>query len=179
MEDQTTEKTGAGKLSDGAAGMLVKAALEARKNAYCPYSGFAVGAALLCADGSVWCGCNIENAAFTPGNCAERTAFFKAVSEGKHEFSAIAIVGGKADAEKLEFCPPCGVCRQVMREFCRNNFRIILAVSEKEYQVFTLVQNDGQSRGNDLCNRSGKDNTESAKKAAEKEHARHIQKTLP
>ena len=138
MEDQTTEKTGAGKLSDGAAGMLVKAALEARKNAYCPYSGFAVGAALLCADGSVWCGCHIENAAITPGNCAERTAFFKAVSEGKHEFSAIAIVGGKADAEKLEFCPPCGVCRQVMREFCRNNFRIILAVSEKEYQVFTL-----------------------------------------
>ena len=79
MEDQTTEKTGTGKHSDGAAGMLVKAALEARKNAYCPYSGFAVGAALLCADGSVWSGCNIENVAFTPGNCAERTAFFKAL----------------------------------------------------------------------------------------------------
>ena len=138
MEDQTTVKTGAGKLNDGAAGMLVKAALEARKNAYCPYSGFEVGAALLCADGSVWCGCNIENAAFTPGNCAERTAFFKAVSEGKHEFSAIAIVGGKADAEKLEFCPPCGVCRQVMREFCGDGFLIYLGGPDGKYETRTM-----------------------------------------
>ena len=140
MEDKTTEKNGNGNFSAGTAEMLIKAALKARENAYCPYSGFAVGAALLCRDGSVWCGCNLENAAFTPGNCAERTAFFKAVSEGKREFSAIAIVGGKADAEKLEFCPPCGVCRQVMREFCRNDFRIILAVSEKEYRIYTLEE---------------------------------------
>lgn len=147
MEDEITEKTSVKKLSDEAAEMLIKTALKARKNAYCPYSGFAVGAALLCRDGSVWCGCNLENAAFTPGNCAERTAFFKAVSEGKREFSAIAIIGGKADAEKLEFCPPCGVCRQVMREFCRNDFRIILAVSEKEYRIYTLEELLPQSFG--------------------------------
>ena len=117
---------------------MIERAMAQLDYSYAPYSEFRVGAALLAEDGTFYGGCNIENAAFTPGNCAERTAFFKAVSEGKHEFSAIAIVGGKADAEKLEFCPPCGVCRQVMREFCRNNFRIILAVSEKEYQVFTL-----------------------------------------
>ena len=117
---------------------LAEAALEARKKAYCPYSGFAVGAALLCEDGSVFCGCNIENAAFTPGNCAERTALFKAVSEGKRNFTAIAIAGGKAGTENLEPCPPCGVCRQVMREFCREDFLILLAVSGTDYQICTL-----------------------------------------
>ena len=105
---------------------LVELAFEARKNSYCPYSGFAVGAALLCTDGSVYQGCNIENASYGPTNCAERTAIFKAVSEGKREFVKIAIVGGKKDAKTFELCPPCGVCRQVMTEFCSTDFEIIL-----------------------------------------------------
>lgn len=119
--------------------MLIKQALEMRKMAYVPYSHFQVGAALLCADGKVYTGCNIENAAYTPSNCAERTAFFKAVSEGEREFTAIAITGGAETAEELEYCAPCGVCRQVMMEFCDyDNFKVILAKSEKEYQVYSL-----------------------------------------
>ena len=97
---------------------LVESALEARKFSYSPYSHFQVGAALLCKDGTVYTGCNIENAAFGPTNCAERTAFFKAVSEGKRDFVAIAIAGGPAGEEILDYAYPCGVCRQVMREFC-------------------------------------------------------------
>ena len=119
---------------------LVAKALEARSVAYTPYSGFRVGAALLCADGTVYGGCNIENAAFGPSCCAERTAFFKAVSEGKREFSAIAIVGGPAGKEPEDFCPPCGVCRQVMREFCKPDFKIILVKSEEEWKIYTLSQ---------------------------------------
>ena len=119
--------------------MLIKQALEMRKMAYVPYSHFQVGAALLCADGKVYTGCNIENAAYTPSNCAERTAFFKAVSEGEREFAAIAITGGAETAEELEYCSPCGVCRQVMMEFCDyDNFKVILAKSEQEYQVYSL-----------------------------------------
>ena len=119
--------------------MLIKQALEMRKMAYVPYSHFQVGAALLCADGKVYTGCNIENAAYTPSNCAERTAFFKAVSEGEREFTAIAITGGAETAEELEYCAPCGVCRQVMMEFCDyDNFKVILAKSEREYQVYSL-----------------------------------------
>lgn len=105
---------------------LTERALEARERAYCPYSGFAVGAALLCEDGTVYPGCNIENAAHSPGCCAERTAFFRAVSEGKRRFLAIAVAGGKEGEKPTEFCPPCGVCRQVMREFCGPDFEIIL-----------------------------------------------------
>ena len=119
--------------------MLIKQALEMRKMAYVPYSHFQVGAALLCADGKIYTGCNIENAAYTPSNCAERTAFFKAVSEGEREFAAIAITGGAETAEELEYCAPCGVCRQVMMEFCDyDNFKVILAKSEQEYQVYSL-----------------------------------------
>ena len=118
---------------------LVEKDLEARSAAYTPYSGFRVGAALLCADGTVYGGCNIENAAFGPSCCAERTAFFKAVSEGKREFSAIAIVGGPAGKEPEDFCPPCGVCRQVMMEFCDpETFRIILAIDKEHYDIYTL-----------------------------------------
>lgn len=118
---------------------LVELALEARKQAYTPYSGFQVGAALLTKTGKIYTGCNIENAAYTPTNCAERTAFFKAVSEGEREFEAIAIVGGGKDTEALEFCPPCGVCRQVMMEFCDpETFQIILAVDKEKYDIFTL-----------------------------------------
>ena len=105
---------------------LVQRAKEARKNAYTPYSGFAVGAALLCKDGSVYAGCNIENAGFTATCCAERTAFFRAVNDGKRQFSAIAIAGGKAGEEPTQFCAPCGVCRQVMAEFCGPEFEILL-----------------------------------------------------
>lgn len=100
-----------------------------------------MGAALLAESGRIYQGCNIENASFGATNCAERTAFFKAVSEGEYEFSQIAIVGGAEDAEELEYCAPCGVCRQVMMEFCDySNFEIILAKNTNEYKVMTLEQ---------------------------------------
>lgn len=105
---------------------LIEAALAARKNAYAPYSLFYVGAALLTADGKIYTGCNVENSAFSPTSCAERTAFCKAIGEGEREFSAIAVAGGARGAETLEFCPPCGVCRQFMREFCSDGFTILL-----------------------------------------------------
>lgn len=105
---------------------LYAAALEARKNSYCPYSGYAVGAALLAADGRVFLGANIENAAYSPTVCAERTAFAAAVSAGAREFVAIAVVGGKKGGEPDPTCTPCGVCRQVMKEFCIPEFEIIL-----------------------------------------------------
>lgn len=119
---------------------LIRRALDMRLFSYTPYSHFNVGAALLAKNGEVYKGCNIENASYTPTNCAERTAFFKAVSEGVKEFKAIAIVGGEADAKELEYCPPCGVCRQVMSEFCTDEFIIILAKSEDEYKVYTLPE---------------------------------------
>jgi len=120
---------------------LVRLALEARQKAYTPYSHFKVGAALLTKEGKVYQGCNIENAAYTPSNCAERTAFFKAVSEGDYDFAAIAIVGGAEDAKELELCAPCGVCRQVMMEFCDyNEFEIILGKSPEEYKVMSLAE---------------------------------------
>jgi len=120
---------------------LVRLALEARQKAYTPYSHFKVGAALLTKEGKVYQGCNIENAAYTPSNCAERTAFFKAVSEGEYDFAAIAIVGGAEDAKELELCAPCGVCRQVMMEFCDyNEFEIILGKSPEEYKVMSLEE---------------------------------------
>lgn len=118
---------------------LIKAAIEARRLSYSPYSGFAVGAALLCKDGSVFTGCNIENSAFSPTNCAERTAFFKAVSEGKRDFAKIAVVGGNADKDPDNYCPPCGVCRQVMKEFCSPDFEIIIAKSAEDYTVMALA----------------------------------------
>ena len=117
---------------------LINIALQSRLKAYCPYSGFAVGAALLCADGSVYTGCNIENSAFSPTVCAERTAFFKAVSDGKKDFVKIAVVGGEAEKEPQNYCPPCGVCRQVMKEFCSSDFEIIIAKNSDEYKLKTL-----------------------------------------
>lgn len=116
---------------------LVEQAIEARERAYAPYSEFCVGAALLCKDGTVYTGCNIENASYGACNCAERTAIFKAVSEGAGDFEAIAIVGGK-QGEPIDFCPPCGICRQVMTEFCDlDRFRIVLSNGEEE-KIFTL-----------------------------------------
>ncbi len=120
---------------------LIRQAMEMRKMSYTPYSHFNVGAALLAANGRIYTGCNIENAAFTPTNCAERTAFFKAISEGVKDFTAIAIVGGPDGAKELDYCPPCGVCRQVMSEFCRDDFQIIMAKSETEYRIVTLPEN--------------------------------------
>lgn len=118
---------------------LIDEAFAARRMAYTPYSHFQVGAALLTADGRIYRGCNIENAAYTPTNCAERTAFFKAVSEGEREFTAIAIVGGAEDVTEFDWCAPCGVCRQVMEEFCdERTFEIVLARSAEEYEVYTL-----------------------------------------
>ncbi len=107
---------------------LLELAIKARENAYVPYSNFAVGAALLTKKGKVYLGCNIENAGYSSTNCAERTAFFKAVSEGEYEFEKIAVVGAPKGTDAKETCAPCGVCRQVMMEFCDyENFEIILA----------------------------------------------------
>ena len=117
---------------------LIELAKEAMTRAYMPYSGFKVGAALLCADGSVYCGCNIENASFTPTICAERTAFFKAVYDGHRDFTAIAVVGGKDGVITGSF-PPCGVCRQVMREFCGDGFVIYMGNAEG-YTSMTMAE---------------------------------------
>ena len=106
-------------MTDNERNALFSQASDARANSYSPYSGYSVGAALLCSDGTVYTGCNIENAAYTPTVCAERTAFFKAVSSGERDFCAIAVAGGK---DGVEFCTPCGVCRQVMAEFCNTCF---------------------------------------------------------
>ncbi len=116
---------------------LIRAAFKAMENAYVPYSGYKVGAALLMASGKVYTGCNIENASYTPTVCAERTAFFKAVSEGERRFLKIAIVGGKG-GEVTDYFVPCGVCRQVMSEFCNDDFSVIIAKSETDYLLKTL-----------------------------------------
>ena len=116
---------------------LLALAKEAMLRAYAPYSGFFVGAALLTKSGNVYTGCNIENAAFSPTNCAERTAFFKAVSEGEREFSAIAVVGGKGGVI-TNLCSPCGVCRQVMQEFCGPDFVIHMGKEKDGYETVTL-----------------------------------------
>ena len=119
---------------------LIDTAIEQLKFSYTPYSNFKVGAALLTKSGKIYTGCNIENASYTPTNCAERTAFFKAVSEGVRDFQAICIVGGK-DGKLTEYTAPCGVCRQVMMEFCNpKTFQIILAIDVKQYDIYTLKE---------------------------------------
>lgn len=120
--------------------VLYETAVKMRERSYAPYSHFRVGAALLAKDGTVFTGCNIENASYGACNCAERTAFFKAVSEGVKQFTAIAIAGGPEGAEELDFCPPCGICRQVMEEFCGPDFRIILGNSAGERKALTLAE---------------------------------------
>ena len=117
---------------------LIAMAVEAMGHAYVPYSGYKVGAALLCADGSVYCGCNIENAAYSPTICGERTAFFKAVYDGHRDFTAIAVCGGK-NGVLTGIAAPCGVCRQVMREFCRDDFPVHLVGAEGNIQTLTLA----------------------------------------
>ena len=115
---------------------LMIEAQKARKNSYSPYSRYRVGAALLTKSGKVYTGCNIENAGYSATNCAERTAIFKAVSDGERDFAAIAIIGGR-EGETATFCAPCGVCRQVIAEFCPKDFKIILG-NEKKHEVYTL-----------------------------------------
>ncbi len=116
---------------------LIELAMEAMTHAYVPYSGFKVGAALLTKAGKVYTGCNIENAAYGPSNCAERTAFFKAVSEDEREFAAIAVVGGR-DGIVTDIFPPCGVCRQVMQEFCTPDFMIYMGRGDGTYEAVRL-----------------------------------------
>lgn len=119
---------------------LIDIAIEQLEFSYTPYSNFKVGAALLTRSGEIYTGCNIENASYTPTNCAERTAFFKSVSEGVRDFQAICIVGGK-DGKLTEYTAPCGVCRQVMMEFCNpKTFQIILAVDKERYEIYTLEE---------------------------------------
>ena len=118
---------------------LISKAKEAMTRAYAPYSGYKVGAALLCGDGTVYCGCNIENASFSPTVCAERSAIFKAVYDGHRDFTAIAVCGGK-DGEITGAFPPCGVCRQVMREFCGDDFTVYMVTGVDTYEETTLAQ---------------------------------------
>ena len=124
--------------------LLINQAIDMTARSYVPYSHFHVGAALLGKDGKVYTGCNVENAAYGPSNCAERTAVFKAVSEGCRDFEAIAIVGGQEDEKGnpqiKDFCPPCGVCRQVLAEFCDKDFKIVLANGNGQVKEFTLAQ---------------------------------------
>ena len=119
---------------------LIRIALSARDAAYAPYSGFAVGAALLCKSGKIYTGCNIESRSFSPTCCAERTAFFKAISEGEREFLTIAVVGGRKDSADFGICTPCGVCRQVMSEFCKKDFTVILSDSRFNFKTMKLEE---------------------------------------
>ena len=124
--------------NDALATLLMEEAKRVRENAYVPYSGFAVGAALLTTSGKIYTGCNVESASFSPTCCAERTAFFKAVSEGERTFVAIAVTGGKKEDPPVR-CTPCGVCRQVMAEFCKEDFKVIL-VKPDGFEARTLSQ---------------------------------------
>lgn len=118
---------------------LIERAKKARMFSFSPYSSFSVGAALLCKDGGIFTGCNIESEVFSPSICAERTALFKAISEGQKEFLAIAVVGGKSDENKVQkFCPPCGVCRQILSEFCNEESFEVILYDGKNYRLFKL-----------------------------------------
>ncbi|MDE6701035.1 MAG: cytidine deaminase [Acetatifactor sp.] len=119
---------------------LITAALQAREAAYAPYSHYTVGAALLTKSGEMYCGGNIENASYGATNCAERTAFFKAVSQGEQKFKAIAIAGGMEGQEPVDYAYPCGICRQVMQEFGEADFRILIVKGKADYREYTLEQ---------------------------------------
>lgn len=119
---------------------LIKLALEARKNAYAPYSNYLVGASVLTESGRMYTGCNIENASYGATNCAERTAIFKAVSEGERSIKAICIAGGKRGEEPSSYAYPCGMCRQVISEFGNDETKIIVANSETDFKVYSLKE---------------------------------------
>jgi cytidine deaminase len=132
--------------------LLIKEATMARKNSYCPYSGYAVGACVYTDDAKTFSGCNVENASYGLTNCAERTAIFKAVSEGAKKITAIAIVGGFKEGETLDYAFPCGACRQVLREFATDDLKIFVAKSENDYKEFTLGELYPESFGPDHLN---------------------------
>ncbi len=138
MENRNGEDQKKTDLPDADRAALIQAALEARNGAYVPYSHYAVGAALLTDAGEMITGCNIENASYGATNCAERTAFFKAVSRGIRGFQAIAIAGGMEGEAPADYAFPCGICRQVMREFCRDDFQILVVKSTEDYQEYRL-----------------------------------------
>ncbi len=138
VKNQSGEAQKKTDLSGAARAALIQAALEARKEAYVPYSHYAVGAALLTDAGEIITGCNIENASYGATNCAERTAYFKAVSQGIRGFQAIAIAGGMEGEAPVEYAYPCGICRQVMQEFGRDDFQVIVAKSPEDYQEYRL-----------------------------------------
>ena len=118
---------------------LISKAIDSRDKAYAPYSHFKVGAAILTADGKIYGGCNIECASYPVCNCAERTALFKAVYDGNKDFTAIAVVGGKEEEKISSYCPPCGVCRQALREFCNPcEFKVIIAKNPQDFKIYTL-----------------------------------------
>jgi len=119
---------------------LIQEALNARMNSYAPYSMYAVGAAIYTDSGRIYTGCNIENASYGATNCAERTAIFKAISEGEHGVKAIAITGGMQGEKPADYAYPCGICRQVMYEFGGDSLQVIVAKSVEEYQVFSLKE---------------------------------------
>lgn len=127
-------------MSDNQYTELISAALEARKTAYVPYSHYAVGAALLTAAGKIYRGCNIENASYGATNCAERTAIFKAVSEGERDFAAIAVAGGMEGCEITDYAWPCGICRQVMQEFAGRDFRVLVVKGLQDYREYRLEE---------------------------------------
>ncbi len=131
---------GSNRISERTIKELIEAALTARNQAYAPYSKYLVGAAILTNSGKIYQGGNIENASYGATNCAERTAFFKAVSEGEREFLAIAIAGGLKGKQPVDYAYPCGICRQVMKEFARDDFQIIVAKSTTEYKTYTLAE---------------------------------------
>ena len=136
-EDTSTKEI----VSENIAKALIRKALQARRKAYSPYSHFQVGVALETDSGEIFLGCNVENASYGASNCGERTAVFKAVSEGYKHFQRIAIVGGMKDSEELPYCMPCGICRQVMAEFVDlQSFQVILAKNEEEYKIYTLAE---------------------------------------
>lgn len=136
--------------------VLIERAQEAREKSYCPYSGYAVGAALLTEDGRIFTGCNVENASYGAANCAERTAVFKAVSEGAVRFTKIAVVGGKKGSMVDDYAFPCGICRQVLREFSDPaQFEIITARSQEQYKKYTLEQMLPDSFGPEMLQEEG------------------------
>ena len=117
---------------------LINTAMKMREKAYCPYSNYSVGAALLSADGEIFVGCNVENASSPAGICAERVAFSSAVASGKKRFKAIAICGGKSGEKSTDFAYPCGICRQVMTEFCTSDFKVIVAKNINDFKIYSL-----------------------------------------
>lgn len=128
------------RLTENETEKLIMAALQARETAYAPYSHYTVGAALLAESGEMYCGGNIENASYGATNCAERTAFFKAVSQGERQFKAIAIAGGMEGQEPVDYAYPCGICRQVMQEFGEADFRILIVKGKADYREYILEQ---------------------------------------